>query len=134
MIDEDPGFEQPAGEQSPVGEPVPDEPSLTDDVMALIDDGKTYLEAEIEFQKTRAAFAFARGRSGAAYGAAAAALLHLALVALVVGSIFALAPMIGAWAATAIVVALLAVGGGVLALAAKRRFTRLTAAYRESRE
>jgi len=134
LIDEDPGFEQPAGEQSPVGEPVREDPSLTDDIVALIDDGKTYLEAEIEFQKSRAEFAFARGRSGAAYGLAAAALLHLALVALVVGAIFALTPMIGAWAATAIVVAMLAAGGIFLALAAKRRFARLAAAYRETRQ
>ena len=49
------------------GEPVGDlnaEPrSLLDDVRALIDDGKTYLEAEVGFQKTRVAFVADRANS-----------------------------------------------------------------------
>jgi hypothetical protein len=109
----------------------PDDRSLTDDIMALVDDGKTYVEAELQYQKSRAAAGLAQGRSGAGYGLVAAALLHLALVALVVGSVFALAPAIGAWAATAVVVGLLILAGMGFALAAKRRFARLAAIFGE---
>jgi hypothetical protein len=73
-----------------------------------------------------------RGRSGALYGLVAAALLHLALVALVVGAVIALAPVIGAWAATGLVVGALLIAGIALALAAKRRFASLSAAFRET--
>lgn len=114
--------------------PASQERSLTDDLVALLDDGKTYVEAEVRFQKTRAAFAFDRGKAGAFYGIVAFALLHLALVALVVGTVIALIPAIGAWAATALVAAVLIVAGGGCALAAKRRFERLGEAYREIRE
>lgn len=132
MSEHDPGFEQPTGEESPVGAPAPVEPSLTDDVRALIDDGKTYLEAELQFQKSRAAFALDRGKSGAAFGLAAIALIHLALIGLVVGTVIALTPAIGAWGATALVVAILIIAAVILGLAAKRRFARLAAAFRET--
>jgi hypothetical protein len=41
------------------------------------------------------------------YGAAAFGLLHLALIALTVGIVIALVPLVGPWIATAIVVAAL---------------------------
>lgn len=129
MIDEDPGFEQPAGEESPAAEPVPPEPSLSEDVSALLDDTRTYIEAEIQFQKSRAAFALDRGKAGAGFGLAALLLLHLALVALVVGGLMALSPQIGPLGATAVIVLVLAAIAVVLGLAAKRRFARLTAAF-----
>lgn len=112
---------------------VPEERSLTEDLVALIGDGKTYVEAEVQYQRTRAAFAFDKGKTGAFYGILAFAMLHLALVALVVGAVIALTPMIGAWAATAVVVGSLALIGILFALTAKRRFSRLAAAYRETR-
>lgn len=108
--------------------------SLTDDIVALLDDGRTMVEAEIQFQRTRAAFALDRGRAGAFYGVAAFALIHLALVAFVVGLVIALSPMIGPWAATAGVVGVLLVAGLVLAIMARRRFARLAQAYSETRE
>ena len=60
-------------------------------------------------------------------------MVHLALVALVVGLVIALTPMIGALGATAVVVGLLLVVGVLFALAARRRFALLSAAYRETR-
>lgn len=123
-----------ADEESPVGEPAPPDDSLIDDVRHLVDDGKTYLEAELQYQKSRAAVVLDRGRSGAIYGGAALALLHLALVALVVGLVIALAPLITAWGATALVVIVLAAAALVLALAARRRFAGIAAAVSETRE
>jgi len=132
LSEHDPAIGRPIGEESPVGAAAPVEPSLADDVKALVEDGKTYLEAELQFQKSRAAFALDRGKSGAVYGLGAAAVLHLALIALVVGAIFALTPLITAWGATAVVVGVLLIAAILLGLAAKRRFARLTSAIRET--
>ena len=134
MNTHDPNFDASVDNISPADASIPDTRSLTDDVVALLDDGRTLVETEIQFQKTRAAFAFDRGKSGAAYGIVAFALLHLALVALVVGAVIALTPLISAWGATAVVVGVLVLLGGVFGLAAKRKFARLAAVYAETRE
>lgn len=84
-------------------EPTFDE-SLVDEIAALIDDGKTYAEAELAFQKGRAALA---GRSiGIALGLVIVAiiLLHIAFLALAVGLVMALAPLVTIWGAIGIVV------------------------------
>lgn len=100
----------------PDGPPPPDSvseddtPSLMADVEALIEDGKTYLQAELTYQKSRAGFAANRLKWTAIYGAAAFGLLHLALIALTVGVVIALVPVVGPWIATAIVVAVLLIG------------------------
>ena len=133
MNTHDPDFDY-ADESRPVDEPPVARGSLTDDIVAIFDDGRTMVEAEIQFQKTRAAFALDRGRSGAFYGVVAFALIHLALVALVVGMVIALTPLIGPWGATAIVVGVLVVTGAAFAVAARKRFARLAQAYSETRE
>ena len=81
--------------------------SLTDDLFALFEDGKTYLEAEFAFQKSRTSFVANRAKMAVAFGAAAFGILHLALIALTVGTVIALGPLVGPWIATLIV-------GGVL--------------------
>lgn len=85
--------------------------SLLDDVMTLVEDGKTYAQAELAFQKSRAGFAANRGKMAVAYGAAAFGVLHLALIAITVGMVIALAPLVGPWLATAIVGGILVVIG-----------------------
>jgi hypothetical protein len=119
---------------APEGEESFADGSLSDDITALIDDGKTYVEAEIAFQKTRLAFVADRGKSGIIYAVIAFAVLHLAVIALVVGSIFALAPLITAWGATAVVVSLLLLSGIILGLKAKNRFKSLVQAFEETQE
>lgn len=87
---------------------------LRDDLSALVEDARTYAEAEIAFQKTRA------GLAGKAAGRAlgllvlALVLLHIALIALAVGAVIALAPLVSIWGAIAIVVGLMLAGVGVL--------------------
>ena len=103
--------------------------SLRDDVRALIDDGKTYVEAELQFQKSRVALVANRGRSGAIFAVGAVLLLHLTLITLAVGAVYALAPAIGRWGAVAVVVGLLLIGGIVLGVIAKRRFGALSMAF-----
>jgi hypothetical protein len=130
LSEHDPDFKRSAGDEPPAA--VSDTPSLGDDVAALIDDGKTYLEAELQFQKSRASFVLDRSRSGAIYGVAAVILLHLALIAFVVGAVLALAPTIGPWGATLLVVGVLLVAGALLGLSARRRFSQLSTAFTET--
>lgn len=99
--------------------------SLRDDVEALIEDGKTYLETELVYQKTRAAFVADRAKDAVIYGALAAALGVLALIGLTVGLIIALAPLLTAWGASAVVVGLLVVTAWFFLRAASARWNRL---------
>ncbi|KEO91347.1 hypothetical protein EH31_01395 [Erythrobacter longus] len=79
------------------------DPSLLEEASALIDNARTYAEAELGFQKTRAAFA---GRLvGASLGLVIVALilLHIAFLALAVGLVLAFEPLAGIWGSIAIV-------------------------------
>jgi hypothetical protein len=96
------------------------ERSLLDDVGAAIEDGKTYLEAELTYQRTRAAFAADRAKDAVLFAALGGALALLALVALTVGLVIALVPLLTAWGAA------VAVTGAWLVLAAI--FLRMAAA------
>ncbi len=93
----------------------PHGPSLTDDIMALLEDGRTYAEAEMAYQKSRAGFAANRFKGAIAFGLGAFGVLHLALIAMTVGLVIALVPLVGPWIATAIVTAAL-IGLGLLFL------------------
>ncbi len=104
------------------------ERSLIEDVEALIDDGKTYLEAEIAYQKTRAAYVTDKAKSALVYGALAAAFGFLALVGLTIGLIIALTPLLTAWGASALVVGLLLTGAALAARAASARWNGLMSA------
>ena len=85
--------------------------SLTDDVLALLEDGKTYAEAELRYQKSRAGFVGNRIKGAIAIGLGAFGVFHLALIAATIGAVLALAPIIGAFPATLLVTfALIAVG------------------------
>ncbi|OYW46355.1 MAG: hypothetical protein B7Z08_02475 [Sphingomonadales bacterium 32-68-7] len=116
------------------GDPAPDNDSayediearsLFDDVEALIDDGKTYLEAEFAFQKTRAAVVADRAKSALIFGAVAMLLGFLALIGLTVGAIIALAPLLTAWGAAALVVGLLMLAAALAARASAKRWVGL---------
>lgn len=103
--------------------------SLADDILDLIDDGKTYAQAELQFQKTRAAFAVDKGRKGAAFAISALLLLHLAVVTLAIGAVIALSPTLTPWGATATVVGVLLVVAVAMGLAARHYFARLGEAF-----
>lgn len=78
--------------------------SLVDDLVALVDDARTYLDAELSYQRTRAGFVANKLKTTIAFGAVAAYLAVLATIGLTVGLIIALTPLITAWGATAVVV------------------------------
>jgi len=99
--------------------------SLRDDVEALIEDGKTYLETELVYQKTRAAFVADRAKGAVIYGAIGAFLAVLALIGLAVGLIIALAPLLTAWGSSAVVVGALMIGAFVFVRMASRKWSSL---------
>ena len=105
------------------GDAPPLPPSLTEEIAGLIADGKTYAEAEIAYQKARIAFAADRGKSAALLGVFALGLVHLALIALVVGAVIALAPLVTPIGATLIVAGVL-LGAAVIALVMMQGKTR----------
>lgn len=98
-------YDEPEGEDEQHG------PSLADDVFALLEDGKTYAEAEVAFQKSRAAFTANRLKGAIAFGLGAFGVFHLALIAFTVGAVIALMPLLGPWGATAVVTLVLIVAG-----------------------
>jgi uncharacterized membrane protein YqjE len=81
------------------------ERSLADDLRQLIDDGRALAEAELAWQKSRAAFAGQNVRSILLCGALAAVLVVFALFALTLGLVIALAPQLTALGAAGAVFA-----------------------------
>ncbi|WP_128892536.1 phage holin family protein [Erythrobacter sp. HKB08] len=114
-------------------EGVEDQPirSLAEDVEALYEDGKTYVEAELAYQKTRARFVSTHAKAGAAFGIGAVFLFHMALIGLTVGAILSLSPIIGPLLATLAVVGVLLLIVGLLGYLAKKRFGRIPEAFDE---
>lgn len=129
-------YERPLGTPHSYDEHVSEEtgggPSLADDALALFEDAKTYAEAEVAFQKTRASYTVGRLKGAIAFGLGAFGVLHLALIALTVGVVLALAPIVGPWAATAIVTAALVIVGLVLIFALKGRIDDIRSAFSDN--
>jgi uncharacterized membrane protein YqjE len=116
------------GESDAVDEAAEDR-SLIDDVEVLIDDGKTYLEAELNFQKSRALFVADRAKGLALYGLLGLMFAWMALIGLTIGAIFALTPSLGGWGATGVVVAVWLVIAAVALRAAAGRWRALMATF-----
>lgn len=110
------------GDDEPDGGKPASGSSLTDDLVALLDDGKTYFEAEKAYQKSRALYVADKGKHGVIQGLAAFALIHTALIGLVVGAVIGLAPILTIWGATALVVGVLLIAGVILARKALTHF------------
>lgn len=123
MADKDPDKPAEAGDAP--------ERSLLEDVETAIDDGRTYLEAELAFQKTRAAFVADRAKDAAVFAAIGGALMVLALVALTVGLVFALAPYLTALGATAAVTLVWLALGAIFIRMAAVRWNKLIGAFLE---
>ena len=119
--------EDAVSEPAPPAEEAEAADSLVADLRNLAEDTRTALEAELAFQQARAGYAAGAAKGIAIYFALAALLALIALCTLAIGLVLALIPLVGAWAATAIVVgALLAVAVvlGLLGRGAVRRLSR----------
>lgn len=100
------------------------ERSLSDDLRQLVDDARAVAQAEVEYQKSRAAFAGQEARGIALLAVLAAVLAFFALMALTVGLVIALIPLLTAWGATAAVTGGLLIIAGLCGLGAARRWRR----------
>lgn len=80
----------------------------------LVDDGKRYARAEVDFYKAKAADKAEPVKWAAIYGGAAVTLALSAITALLVGLILSLEPQVGPFAATLIVVVVTFVVAGLL--------------------
>ncbi|MEN9683116.1 MAG: hypothetical protein RLZZ427_867 [Pseudomonadota bacterium] len=101
--------------------------SLADEVRQLADEARTLIDAELAYQKARVQVLGTAVRGIAAWGALAAALLFFALMALVIGALLALAPMIGGLAATGVVLGTLMIAAALSVKIAARHWRRVTA-------
>lgn len=110
----------------PVNDP-PSEPqrSFVEDLRDLASDARILLEAEKAFQTARIGYVVGRGKSIAAELVVALVFVHLALIALVVGLLLALTPLLTAWGALAVVTLVLALGAAVCVLLALRQVRRV---------
>lgn len=102
------------------------ERSLVDDVRELVTDGRTLLEAELAYQKSRAALAGRTAKSMAGWIALALSLVFFALMALVMGLLLILAPLIGGLGATLLVVTGLLAAAGLSGWVAARRWQAMS--------
>lgn len=114
--------DQPHGDSAPSAA---GDRSLIDDVQQLIGDGRTLLEAEIAYHKSRALVAGHGVKAAAGWVALALALVFFALMALVVGLILSLASLVGPWFATGIVLIALIGGAGLAGWVALQRWTSM---------
>jgi hypothetical protein len=102
----------------------PAQPSLRDDLRQLVADGRTLLEAELAYQKSRAVVAGQGAKGVAGWGLLALALVFFTLMALVMGLLLALEPVLGGWGAMALVVLVLLGATGLSAWLASRSWQR----------
>lgn len=107
--------------------------SLLNDVEDLLLDAKTYVDAELTYQKTRLSYITACIKKMVAFGAAAAVLGLVALIALAVGLIIAFTPLITAWGATALVVGALLLAAYLLVRQLSTQAAEMRAAMQEEK-
>lgn len=76
-----------------------DKPGMIAQLRGLYDDGRELIDAEIGFQKARIAAVGRQVRAMALLAVVGLILISCALIALVVGTMIALIPLLGAWGA-----------------------------------
>jgi hypothetical protein len=118
---------------SPTSEDARDR-SLQEDMQRLAEDARTLAEAELAYQKSRAAFAGQQAKGIAVFGLLAAVAGYFLLVAFTVGLIFALSGPITPWGAMGVVMALWLVLGLVCGLIAFSRWRRMSATLSEGKQ
>lgn len=101
---------------------------LEDDLRGLVDRGLAFAKAEVELQQARAGYAIGKLKWIGILGGLALVLAFFSLVALTVGLVIALTPLIGALGATLAVFAGLLVIAAISALLAVSHWKRMTAA------
>lgn len=111
----------------------PAERSLVSDVRQLVEDGRTLVEAELAYHKSRAMVAGQAAKGVAGWMSLALALVFFALMALVLGLILALVPRLGPLGATGAVTLGLLLMGALSGWTAVRRWQRAVAQIADDR-
>ena len=99
--------------------------SFAEDLRQLADEAKALAQAELAFQKSRAAYAGAESKGIALLLALAAVLVFFAVMALVTGTIIALGPVLGLWSAMAAVTLGLLLAAGLCGWSARSKAKRM---------
>jgi uncharacterized membrane protein YqjE len=101
---------------------------LADDLRQLVDDGRRLAEAELTYQKSRALYAGSQAKGIALLVVLALSLVFFALMALTIGLVIGLAPLLSTLGATGAVVGgliVIALLCGLVALARWRGMNRV---------
>lgn len=108
----------------PQPEPSLDSPgnSLFGSIGDLVDDGQTLLETELDYQRKRLNYGLARSKGIVGLVLLGLALLFFALMALVVGLLLALTPMLTAWGALGAVFGGIVLAASLSFISAARKF------------
>jgi hypothetical protein len=111
-------------ETEPLDAGLREDPTLAQDMRTIASQVRRFAEAELAFQKARAAYISSASRTIAVLGIVAIILAVFAVMAAVLGTVIALGPVLGLWGAmAAVTLALLVIAGGcgVTAMARARR-------------
>jgi len=118
-----------AADTPPLPEAEADKPGLVEQLHGLYADGRALIDAEISFQKARMAAAGRQVRAMAVLVFVGLVLVGCALIALVVGTMIALIPLIGPWAAMAATVLGTLILAGLAFWLAVRRIGKIGALF-----
>lgn len=99
--------------------------SLAQDLRQLADEAKVLAQTEFAFQKSRAAFVGSEAKAIAILLVVALVVVFFAVMALVVGTVIALGPLLGLWGAMAAVTLALVAIAAFCAFSAKARLARM---------
>lgn len=108
-----------------------DDASLREDLTLLAADAKSFVTAELAYQKTRAAYASGQAKIISLLGVVAAVFVFFALMSAVVGTVIALGPVLGAWGAMAAVTGALLLIAVISAIIALNHLRRMKAVLSE---
>lgn len=105
--------------------------SLIEDVRLLAGEARNYAQAELAYQKARAAYAGAETRNIAILGVGAAVLVFFAVMALVLGAVIAVGTVIGPWLSMIAVPVAILVVAAFMGLSARGKVRRMMSLLRE---
>jgi len=109
----------------------PGQRSLFGDIGDLIEDSRTYIEAEVAFQKSRGTYAVGQLKSSLIYAVVALGLVFFAVVGITVGLVIALAPILTIWGSTAAVAGVYLLGAAIALYKAAGHARALSRAFKE---
>ncbi|GFE72898.1 phage holin family protein [Novosphingobium sp. TCA1] len=101
--------------------------SLVEDVRLLIGEARTFAQAEVAYQKTRAAYVGAQTKAIAVLGLGAVVLVIFAVMALVLGAVIAVGTLIGPWLAMIVVPLAILIVAAIMGISARNRSKKMLA-------